>query len=381
VSASASDYCYRAIGGREGCRNLSEVFYGYVAQDPILKPIFPASLRCAIDAFTLYLAQALGGPCEYSQSRWWLSLREAHLRFRIGENERKAWLTNMQRALRAISIDPSAGAALLAFFEESSKRLLNHPTSPDASEHFGGRTSRRRFDQELQRCSKTERLLEEMVAALRKSDPARAIELAASPDAETYFRRNPADLAALLALMISTGHVDYVRHRVAEDSGLIHQQYTYGRTLLHDAAVSGDTVLTGWLLERGANPNGECGRPPLYCVANESSAPTGAVIVYLLVKAGADPNAREGVKQCSALHMAARRGNAPVARALLESGADIEARDSAGDSPLRRAVNCSKLEVVALLLKHGADADSKGSKGLTPRQAARTERMKQLFRS
>lgn len=79
-----SDHCFRAIGGMEACRKLAEVFYGYVARDPVLKPIFPASFHCAIDALTLYLAQSLGGPCEYSQRRWWLSLREAHLRFRIG---------------------------------------------------------------------------------------------------------------------------------------------------------------------------------------------------------------------------------------------------------------------------------------------------------
>jgi ankyrin repeat protein len=64
--------------------------------------------------------------------------------------------------------------------------------------------------------------------------------------------------------------------------------------------------------------------------------------------------------------MAARRGNAEVAEALLDCGADIEARDSLGDTPLRRSVNCNKAEVAALLLSRGADAHSIGSKGLTP---------------
>ncbi len=65
--------------------------------------------------------------------------------------------------------------------------------------------------------------------------------------------------------------------------------------------------------------------------------------------------------------------------ALLDGGADIEARDSAGDTPLRRAVNCNKVEAAKLLLARGADPHSKGSRSLTPAGAARSSEMKQLF--
>jgi ankyrin repeat protein len=92
----------------------------------------------------------------------------------------------------------------------------------------------------------------------------------------------------------------------------------------------------------------------------------------------ADVNGEGGVKRCTALHMAARRGNVRVAAALLDCGADVEARDSVGDTPLRRSVNCGKLELTALLLSRGADAHSIGSRGLTPAQSARTAAMKQL---
>jgi hypothetical protein len=77
--------------------------------------------------------------------------------------------------------------------------------------------------------------------------------------------------------------------------------------------------------------------------------------------------------------MAARRGNVDVARALLDCGADIEARDTLGETPLRRSVNCDKTEVAALLLSRGADRHSIGSKGLTPLLAARTTAMKRLL--
>ena len=90
-------------------------------------------------------------------------------------------------------------------------------------------------------------------------------------------------------------------------------------------------------------------------------------------------DASDGVKRCTALHMAARRGNVLVAEALLDCNADLEAQDGDGDTPLRRAVNCGKAEVAAFLLSRGADVQSTGSKGLTPAQAARGAAMKRLF--
>ena len=51
------------------------------------------------EEFAAFLTQFLGGPTEYSQRRWWLSLRESHLRFKIGQKERDAWMTNMVKTL------------------------------------------------------------------------------------------------------------------------------------------------------------------------------------------------------------------------------------------------------------------------------------------
>jgi len=92
-------------------------------------------------------------------------------------------------------------------------------------------------------------------------------------------------------------------------------------------------------------------------------------------------DACDGAKHCTALHMAARRGNVEVAEALLECGANIEARDSLGETPLRRAVNCDQTGVATLLLARGADLHSLGSKGLTPLSAARTTAMRRLLQS
>jgi ankyrin repeat protein len=102
-------------------------------------------------------------------------------------------------------------------------------------------------------------------------------------------------------------------------------------------------------------------------------------VVFALVQAGGAVDAHAGVKNCTPLHMAARRGNEEVAQALLDCGADIEACDTAGDTPLRRAVNCDKTRVASLLLAKGADIHCAGSKGITPLLAARSAGMKHLL--
>jgi ankyrin repeat protein len=137
------------------------------------------------------------------------------------------------------------------------------------------------------------------------------------------------------------------------------------------------------LLRLGADPNSKDGggHTPLYCLANGYKYSDGGSVVRALVQGGANVNADDGVKHCTALHMAARRGNVEIAEALLDCGAEIDARDSLGDTPLRRSVNCDKAQVAYLLLKRGADVHSIGNKGLTPLQAARANAMKQLLGS
>jgi ankyrin repeat protein len=137
------------------------------------------------------------------------------------------------------------------------------------------------------------------------------------------------------------------------------------------------------LLHLGAAPGTTDGggHTPLYCVANECKARGGGNVVRALVHAGANVDGCDGVKHCTALHMAARRGNVEVAEALLDCGANIEARDSLGDTPLRRSVNLDKTGVATLLVSRGADLHSVGSKGLTPLSAARTSGMRRLLQS
>jgi ankyrin repeat protein len=139
-------------------------------------------------------------------------------------------------------------------------------------------------------------------------------------------------LIGLLALMIGSGHsilLEFVQETLTRDPALIRERYA-GRTLLHTASAQGSLTVVELLLHLGANPNAADGggHTPLYSVGNECKVSGAGKVVQALVRAGANVDADDGVKHCTALHMAARRGNVDVARVLLDRGADIEARDT-----------------------------------------------------
>jgi len=364
-------------------RRLSVAFYSRVDQDTLLRPLFPGkTLHCAVEEFTAFLVQLFGGPSDDTQRRWWLSLRESHLRFEIGQKHRAAWLENMGKAFDDIKLAEPVRSALLEFFERSSAYLVNSgeavPAVADPRKPPGDS-----LRQEIAVRWESQCRVDEIVAAVRAGEAERAIAVAESDVLRTRFQRDRSVLAGLLALMMGSRNpalLRYVRETVTHDPALVRERYA-SRTLLHQASAQGNLPMVELFLQLGADPNARDGggHTPLYSLANEYKGLDGADVVRALTQRGADVNACDGVKHCTALHMAARRGSVEIAEALLDCGAGIDARDSLGDTPLRRSVNCNKIQVAALLLARGADVDSKGNKRLTPSQAARTSAMKRLL--
>ena len=85
-----------------------------------------------------------------------------------------------------------------------------------------------------------------------------------------------------------------------------------------------------------------------------------------LVKRGDDVDFGEAFFERTALHRAAERGNRAICVSLLESGANIKARDWNGDQPLHSAARRNQAAVCELLVAHGADVTARNGGGQTP---------------
>jgi hypothetical protein len=74
-----------------------------------------------------------------------------------------------------------------------------------------------------------------------------------------------------------------------------------------------------------------------------------------LLEAGVHPNAYRDPFGATALLVAARGGHRRLCAALLQAGAEVDATDATGETPLAAAVRKVRPEVVRLLLEHAAD--------------------------
>ena len=127
----------------------------------------------------------------------------------------------------------------------------------------------------------------------------------------------------------------------------------YHVTPLELAAGRGSAPLVEALLVAGADPNST--RPEGETVLM-AAARTGSVdVLRLLLAHGADVGAREDWRGQTALHWAAAENHAPAVHALVELGADVDARSHAGWSALLFAVRAGRQEAVRALLEAGAD--------------------------
>jgi hypothetical protein len=99
-------------------------------------------------------------------------------------------------------------------------------------------------------------------------------------------------------------------------------------------------------------------------------------LVRLLLAAGANPNSAKNHRQSGPMHYAADGYiNGPdwnatrqvqTIQCLLDAGADINAQDKNGASPLHRAVRTRCAAAVKCLLERGSDAKLKNKPGSTP---------------
>lgn len=127
--ASRSDGSFYAeIGGTRTFEKIVATFYAGVADDPILRPLYPEEdLGPAAIRFQLFLEQYWGGPGTYSELRGHPRLRMRHQPFVIGEVERDRWLHHMGVGLDSVSLTAEQRQTFWAYLVMAAHAMVNAP--------------------------------------------------------------------------------------------------------------------------------------------------------------------------------------------------------------------------------------------------------------
>jgi len=152
----------------------------------------------------------------------------------------------------------------------------------------------------------------------------------------------------------------------------------WDETALYMASSRRCAYIVRQLISYGADLNAECDGhdeygndvkwTPLHAAILTGTPP----IARTLLEHGADPNAPDNLGN-TALHLASHQGwgeEVTFVELLLEYGANVDVRDKKGWTPLHEAAYHLNLEVVVVLLNHGADPRAQTNKGETPIQLA-----------
>ncbi|MBB5136347.1 hemoglobin [Thermocatellispora tengchongensis] len=119
---------YEAVGGEETFHRLVHRFYQGVADDPLLRPLYPEDdLTGAEDRLRMFLIQYWGGPTTYSQQRGHPRLRMRHHPFVIGSAERDAWLRHMRDAVDSLELPAELENRLWDYLVYAAHSLVNAP--------------------------------------------------------------------------------------------------------------------------------------------------------------------------------------------------------------------------------------------------------------
>ena len=181
-------------------------------------------------------------------------------------------------------------------------------------------------------------------------------------------RKSPATPLYYAALC---GFHDIVQHLITKHPHDVNANGGYYlRPLV--AALAGEHFRTADLLivnGADADVRGRSGTTPLHAAASSGNF---EVIRMLIEYLPTDVNARDEDEWTPLLWASGRHNfkDGSALRLLLEHGADINAQNRVGRTPLHRASFNGALEAVRLLLEHGADVEAKNIVGETALQEA-----------
>ena len=117
---------YEQVGGHEFFERFVDVFYAGIADDPVLRPMYPEEdLGPARERMLLFLEQYWGGPTTYSDERGHPRLRMRHASFHVDPDARDRWLAHMRRAVDAVELPPILEATLWDYLTRAAHAMVN----------------------------------------------------------------------------------------------------------------------------------------------------------------------------------------------------------------------------------------------------------------
>ena len=117
---------FEQVGGEVTFQKLVAKFYDGVANDEILRPMYPETdLGAAARRLQLFLEQYWGGPDTYQQERGHPRLRLRHAGFHINPLARDRWLYHMQQAVDSLDLPDLQREELWAYLDRAAHAMVN----------------------------------------------------------------------------------------------------------------------------------------------------------------------------------------------------------------------------------------------------------------
>ena len=124
VSAPAT--FYDEIGGHPVFTGIVSRFYAAVAQDPVLRPLYPeADLGPAEVRLRMFLEQYWGGPRTYSDQRGHPRLRMRHAPYPVTLDMRDRWMRHMLAAMDTLDLPEAQDEQMRDYFLRAAHMLVN----------------------------------------------------------------------------------------------------------------------------------------------------------------------------------------------------------------------------------------------------------------